>query len=347
MRLAPRLLLIFILALAAGLSIFPWESVGITLPGAIQAYVKPYKYGLDLHGGVELDYKVDLTAVKSQTGSSGVTEKSVVESLKKIIDNRVGSLGLSEPTIQTAKYGADENHIIVQIPVKEYGDISEEEKRIQNAEDIKRAKATIGKVVQIEFREEKNTVTDEDKKARQALAENALAEMKGTPFATVGAKYRDQYENVNFVTLTGALQKKIQIPGVETVALPYTSSVLYVPGDQTIGGSGETITAPGGYALVNITNRYDMPSIDASGATTQTKGYDYSVLYIAEQPSLWTPAKTADGKILNDKYLVRASVDSQNFLDISVNLLFNDEGKQIFGELTKRLVGKKLGIFVG
>lgn len=59
------------------------------------------------------------------------------------------------------------------------------------------------------------------------------------------------------------------------------------------------------------------------------------------------PAKTADGKVLNDKYLVRASVDSQNFLDISVNLVFNDEGKKIFAELTKRLVGKRLGIFVG
>ncbi len=295
---------------------------------------------------MELDYKVDLSALKTASGA-GINEKSVVESLKKIIDGRVSTLGLSEPTIQTAKYGIDENHIIVQIPVKDYGDMSEDEKRAQNAEDIARAKDTIGKVVQIEFREEKTTVTDEDKKARQTLAENALAELKNSPFATVGNKYRDQYENVGYMTSSGALPKKFQFPNIDTVPVPYTSAVVYIPGDQTIGGSGETIVGPGGYAIINLEKRYDVPSINASGATVQTKGYDYGIIYVDERPSQWTPAKTADGKVLNDKYLVRASVDSQNFLDISVNLLFNDEGKKIFAELTKRLVGKRLGIFVG
>lgn len=30
-----------------------------------------------------------------------------------------------------------------------------------------------------------------------------------------------------------------------------------------------------------------------------------------------------------------------------VELLFNEEGKKIFGELTKRLIGKQIAIFVG
>ena len=30
-----------------------------------------------------------------------------------------------------------------------------------------------------------------------------------------------------------------------------------------------------------------------------------------------------------------------------VDLVFNDEGKKIFGELTKRLIGKQIAIFVG
>ena len=30
-----------------------------------------------------------------------------------------------------------------------------------------------------------------------------------------------------------------------------------------------------------------------------------------------------------------------------VELLFNEDGKKIFGELTKRLIGKQIAIFVG
>mgnify|MGYP000328910126 CR=1 FL=1 len=149
------------------------------------------------------------------------------------------------------------------------------------------------------------------------------------------------------MTSTGTIPKKFQFPNIDTVALPYTSPVVYIPGDETIGGSGQTLVGPGGYAIINLQKRYDIPTTNASGSVVNTKGYDYSLLYIDERPSEWMPAKTADGKVLNDKYLVRANVDSQNFLDISVNLVFNGEGKKIFAELTKRLVGKRLGIFVG
>jgi preprotein translocase subunit SecD len=93
--------------------------------------------------------------------------------LKNIIDRRVRSLGLEEPTIQTAQYGPGEFHIIVQIPVKDYGNMNDEEKRKKNAEDISNAKETIGKVVKLEFKEQKKDITDEDKKARQELANKA------------------------------------------------------------------------------------------------------------------------------------------------------------------------------
>lgn len=163
------------------------------------SFVQPYKYGLDLHGGVELDYKVDLSLVKAANKNSKnpVNETSVVESLKAIVDGRVNALGLAEPTIQTANYGG-ESHIIVQIPTQDYGNVSEEEKQKRSALDIKRAKETIGKVVQLEFREEKIEITDADRAERKSLADTILTELQTTPFATVGTKYRDQYENIGY-----------------------------------------------------------------------------------------------------------------------------------------------------
>lgn len=127
-----------------------------------------------------------------------------MEGIKSIIDKRVNSLGLAEPTIQTAKYGTD-NHIIVQIPTQAHSDLSDAERKVKNAEDIKKAKDTIGKVVQLEFREARITVTDADKAERRTLADKAFAELKATPFATVGQKYRDQYENIAYSAGTGAI----------------------------------------------------------------------------------------------------------------------------------------------
>jgi preprotein translocase subunit SecD len=89
----------------------------------------------------------------------------------------------------------------------------------------------------------------------------------------------------------------------------------------------------------------DVPAV-GSGAATKKKEYEYSLLYVDERPSAWTPAETADGKILTDKYLTRAGVSFTQAGAPQVDLLFNDEGKTIFGELTKRLIGKPIAIFV-
>lgn len=348
MKLTYRLLLIVALALVSVLYIFPWDKYGVELP----TWVKPYKLGLDLHGGVELDYNIDLTAVRSKTGGQ-INEASIIDSLKGIIDKRVRSLGLEEPTIQTAQYGPGESHLIVQIPVREYGNISDEEKRVKNAEDIARAKDTIGKVVQLEFREAKNETTEADKKVRRDIAEKALTESKTTPFATVGVKYRDQYENVAYISTSGALMREAKFDNVDAITkFPYTSPVTYIPGEETISADAEgkpvTTKGVGGYSIVYLEsmNEVEVPPV-GTGAATKKKEYVYSLIYIDERPSFWTAAKTADGKILNDKYLTRAGMAFTQAGVPQVELVFNDEGKRIFGELTKRLIGKQIAIFVG
>ena len=84
----------------AGGYLLPWSQFGIDA----KFLNKPFTLGLDLQGWVELDYKVDLDAVKAQTGTAW-DENSIIEGLKEVVDRRVNSLGLAEPTIQTAKYG--------------------------------------------------------------------------------------------------------------------------------------------------------------------------------------------------------------------------------------------------
>lgn len=333
MNITQRVLVIVALIVTAGLYIVPWNQYGID-----NAFLnKPYTLGLDLQWGVELDYKVDLDTFRSQSGNT--TEQNVVEGIKSVIDKRVNTLGLAEPTIQTAKYGSD-NHIIVQIPTQAHSDLSDAERKTKNAEDIKKAKETIGKVVQLEFREEKSGVTEADKIERKAIADKALIEIQSTPFATVGQKYRDQYENVMFNTATGAIPDALSFSWIDTITtFPYVTPVYATRGEQSYNASGQIVTAQDTwYAIMQIQSKIGT----GTGAT-----FVYSFIYIDQRPSLWQAAKTADGKVLNDKYLVNSSVGFTQVGQPQVELLFNEEGKKIFGELTKRLIGKQIAIFVG
>ena len=335
MNIRNRVLIIVWLIVASGLYIVPWNQYGVD-----NAWLnRPYTLGLDLQWGVELDYKVDLDAVKAQSGTT--TEQSIVEGIKSVIDKRVNSLGLAEPTIQTSKYGSD-NHIIVQIPTQAHADLGETERKIKNAEDIKKAKETIGKVVKLEFREERKWVTEADKTERKVLAEKALSEIANTPFATVGSKYRDQYENVVYNIWSGSIPRELTFSGVDALTVfPHRTGVYVAQGDQsyTKDGSGQILaTSNPGYAIMQI---------DAKNGTGTGAIYTYSYIFVDQRPSLWQAAKTADGKVLGDQYLVNAGVGFTQVGQPQVELLFNSEGKTIFGELTKRLIGKPIAIFVG
>jgi len=250
----------------------------------------------------------------------------------------VNSLGLAEPNIQTARYGSD-IHIIVQIPTKAYADLTPEQQLAQREADIKNAKETIGKVVQLEFREQKTVATESDYAERKKIAEEARADLATTGFSTVAEKYTSQYERVVAKTGTGSLPPEAEVPGLEAITdFPYISPVVTVQTNPTytVDGSGQ--------ALIHTNTGYSVVVLDHPTGSGQ---YEYSYITVDATPSGWMPAKTADGRILNDRYLLNAGVSLNNVGQPQVDLLFNDEGKAIFAELTRRLIGKQIAIFVG
>ena len=109
------------------------------LPGKYQTWLpksiqeSDINLGLDLQGGSQLDYKIDLRDVPEGD------RKDIVDGVTEIIDKRVNSLGVSEPNIYTSKIG-DEQHIIVELA---------------GIKDLEEAKATVGKTIQLEFKEKK------------------------------------------------------------------------------------------------------------------------------------------------------------------------------------------------
>ncbi|MDD5639409.1 MAG: protein translocase subunit SecD [Candidatus Pacebacteria bacterium] len=101
-----------------------------------------YKLGLDLKGGVHLEYKADLSTIPEKE------KPSVMEGLRDVIERRINSSGVKEPIIQI--YGQD--RLAVDLP---------------SEESIESAIATIGQAPLLEFYEQKS---DDEIKQMQEVA---------------------------------------------------------------------------------------------------------------------------------------------------------------------------------
>ena len=288
---------------------FPWSNYDIEVPFT----GKDYKLGLDLQWGIELDYRVDLEEAKLEEDYDNNREKAIIEWLKSIIDKRVESLNINDSIITSASY-AGEQHIIVQIPLK--GNSS-----LENSENIERAKAAIWKVVKIEFKEERLVINDEDRQARAQVATDALAQLQNTAynFFVTAQQVQDSNENVTIGT-TEKLSDIFQLEDLQ---------------------ESEDGLIPRIFDVKNLAGR-DGSLIISYNASDEN--YDY--LFIDKEPSAWKSAKDSEGRILNDKYFVNSSVQYNEAFQPMVELTFNSDGADIFGELTKRLVGKPIAIFV-
>jgi len=295
----------------------PWGYFNLEVP-----FSGPeYKLGLDLSWGIELDYKVDLSKVKQEEGYNAQRKTSVIEGLKSIIDKRIETLNINDSVITSASYGGEE-HIIVQIPLK-WND------ELQSSENIERAKAAIWKVVTIEFKELRGDITQEDINERKNLA-NSLYEQLWSAwdnFSIESQTIATSTDNITVGSSTQMLSDFISPTG--------TWEILIFNTDQN-GYASELLEVQNiARELWYLTYQKD----------EQEDIYQY--MFIAAEPSIWIPAEDTQGRVLNDKYFVNSSARPSESFQPLVELTFNTDGAEIFGELTRRLVGEPMAIFVG
>jgi preprotein translocase subunit SecD len=93
------------------------------------------RLGLDLQGGVHLEYKADLSGI----GSDQVTD--AMAGVRDVIERRVNAFGVSEPVVQTSKVGQEYRVII----------------ELAGVYDPEQAKQLIGETPQLDFRREVST----------------------------------------------------------------------------------------------------------------------------------------------------------------------------------------------
>lgn len=102
MRLKSTLLLLAVIlaAVAGGFFVYP--------QGEFAKKFMPWKLGLDLVGGTQLIYEMDMSNV------AGADQDSVIAGLRDVIEKRVNLFGVSEPNVVTLKSG-DSHRLLVEL----------------------------------------------------------------------------------------------------------------------------------------------------------------------------------------------------------------------------------------
>lgn len=187
------------MAVAAGIFCFPQyfnkvidfanSKVAFKIP-----YVQdvPFKLGLDVKGGVRLEYQADLSKVAED--QQAVT----MEGVRDLIERRINVYGVTEPLIQN--YGM--NRLIVELP---------------GIEDVDQAIAWIGQTPWLQFSEPR---TEEE--AQKII--DKIKEVQGKPMEEVAkiADFALAFENPYFknTELTGKYLEKAKLAFNDTTGAP-------------------------------------------------------------------------------------------------------------------------------
>ncbi len=157
-----RFTYILILTVVAGILALPssWKIKFLpAVSGLDWLAQQKVRLGLDLQGGTQLDYRIDLRGVAEKDQSA------VVEGIKKVIERRVNTVGVSEPNIYESRAG-EETHVVVELA---------------GIKDIDQAKRIVGKVIQLEFKEENTEMGENEKALIKEKAYAFLEKIKNQP----------------------------------------------------------------------------------------------------------------------------------------------------------------------
>lgn len=332
-----RVFYIFLLAGLCLLIIFPsyankgidWinKNANIGLPNLPAS---AFNLGLDLQGGAHLIYEANTELIPDSD------KASAVEGVRDVIERRVrGGLGVSEPLLQTTKVGND-YRVIVELP---------------GITDVNQAIKMIGETPILEFKEQTNEpqrpltieetkeMNDFNAQAQKKAKEALTALKKGMNFGEAALKYSEEAKP------DVEEDDKTAIGDLGFIDNQIFPEIYKWAGEHKDGEiSKEPIKSFDG---LNIVKRISTKE-ETVGSTT-SKLYNVARIFIkTKQPAdIVPPSEEWKSSGLSGKQLKRADVSQDSRTgQVQVSLQFDDEGTQLFAELTERNVGKPVAIFL-
>lgn len=154
--------------------------------------------GLDLQGGSQLDYKIDLSNVAEED------EDQIVEGILGVINERVNKLGVSEPNIYLSNV-ADERHVIVELA---------------GVKDLEEAKSQVGKTIQLEFKEENDATENDQLDVVRENADKFSVELQnGSEFSVIADLEAKSNPTNVYYNVVDTPQFEDNVPGVELLGV--------------------------------------------------------------------------------------------------------------------------------
>lgn len=290
--------------------------------------------GLDLQGGVHLVYEADMVNIEKGK------EAEALSGIQDVIERRVNAFGVAEPLIQPSKVGNSYRLIVELAGVK----------------DIEEAKAMIKETPFLEFREEgeekqelneeqQNFINEQVAQAQTTLeekrqeAEGILQRaLQGEDFGNLAKEFSDDTSNSESGGELDFFRRGMMVPEFEKVAFQdnFNSGDIHP----------ELVKSEFGFHIIKKTEQRgegEEQEIRASHILFQVA--DPEELREGLTQQLMQPQFEPTG--LTGKELERSQVDfDQQTGQPMVLLQFNNEGKDLFKDITERNVGKQVAIFL-
>ena len=189
MKYSHKILWIVIMTLFLGVFAMPQNWKELLPDSQVKTILldKKLHLGLDLQGGAQLDYLLDLRQAEKYNNdddpSNDLIIDQIVEGVRTTIERRVNGLGVSEPNIYTADI-ADERHIIVELA---------------GVKDLQVAKEQVGKTIQLQFKEQKEEIDPNEKNIIQKEAQETLDTIRtSNNFSEIGEKVQTNDLKIQF-----------------------------------------------------------------------------------------------------------------------------------------------------
>ncbi len=286
------------------------------------------KLGLDLQGGAHLVYQADVSQIPP------AERQDAVEGVRDVIERRINALGVSEPLVQTNRNG-DSYRIIIELP---------------GVFDIKEAIKQIGETPLLEFKEQNpnasqtQVLTEEQKKQieeseKEALkkAEDIIKRLKnGEDFAKIAKEESDDPGSKDKGGDLGFVQRGVFVPEFDKVLFDELKDGEITP---------KPIKTQFGYHIIQRLESREV--IDENGQKVEEVHARHILIKTLNKADLINNNNVWLNTKLSGRYLKRAQVTfDRNTGSPQVAITFNEEGKKLFAEITKRNLKKPVAIFL-
>lgn len=300
-----------------------------------------FKKGMDVAGGVRLSYKIDLSKYKevyTNAQQFAQVTRGVKDIILQNIDTRISKLGVSDYTsfIQSL---SDGEYVVVEI-----GGVS----------DLDEAKEIIGKTVELEFKLPYNGDGVDQRPSRQLIAEDYLKQAVNAPVLFASLARNKQWDNIFYNHFTGNTAQELPLihqQDLERYATMPTGTVTttliegkYGTGLTLVDGDPKEVMLEW-WVISKFNGMHTVTA--ASGESAPRVLYDVEDILVTYKPQWVTAQDPKTQKILNGANFKFANISQSPTGQPVAVINFDDEGKELFCNITTAIVGKQLAIFVG